>query len=89
AAHRPLLAMISNFLIRVLVEVELELFPEERTDSGADVRAEIVDAMRRRDGSALQAAIRAYHSDAADGFMKLTLSDQRLTGVLARLNSRA
>jgi GntR family transcriptional repressor for pyruvate dehydrogenase complex len=92
SAHQPLLAMISNFLIRVLIEVELELFPEsarmwqERTGARADVRAEIVDAMRRRDGPALQAAVRAYHAnDHADRSTKLKLSDQRLAGAMARL----
>jgi DNA-binding FadR family transcriptional regulator len=101
SAHQPLLAMISTFLIRVLVEVELELFPEsaeiwrEWTGTLADVRAEIVESLRVRDGVRLQAAVRAYHSNAttrldveSDSSMALRLSDQRLAGVMARLNSR-
>jgi DNA-binding FadR family transcriptional regulator len=101
SAHQPLLSIISNFLIRVLIEVELELFPEsaamwrEWTGSLADVRAEIVEGLRLRDHDRLQAAVRAYHSNAtdrlsteADRSMKLKLSDHRLAGVMARLNSR-
>jgi len=102
SAHQPLQSMISNFLIRVLVEVELELFPEsptmwrEWTGALADVRAEIVEAMRLRDGARLQAAVRDYHGSAttrldgeAEGSMTMKLSDQRLAGVMAKLISRA
>jgi GntR family transcriptional repressor for pyruvate dehydrogenase complex len=101
SAHQPLLGMISGFLISVLVQVELELFPEsaqmwrEWTGTLADVRAEIVEALRARDTERLQAAVRAYHSNAttrldneSDESMRLKLSDHRLAGVMARLNSR-
>jgi GntR family transcriptional regulator, transcriptional repressor for pyruvate dehydrogenase complex len=99
SAHQPLLSMIGNFLIRVLIEVALELFPEsarEWTGSLADVRAEIVEGVRLRDHARLQAAVRAYHCDAttrlsveAGRSMELALSDRRLAGVMARLSSRS
>ncbi|HEX3779726.1 MAG TPA: GntR family transcriptional regulator [Pseudonocardiaceae bacterium] len=99
SAHQPLLSMISEFLIRVLVEVELELFPEsvemwrEWTGSLADVRAEIVEALRLRDGPRLQQAVRAYHENATsrpanDPDYAMKLSDERLAGVMARIGSR-
>ena len=99
SAHQPLLSVISDFLISVLVAVELELFPEsvqlwrEWTGSLANARAEIVDALRARDGTRLQAAVRAYHGNATgrtDGAPDhgMKLSDQRLARVMARLTSR-
>ncbi|MER6212130.1 GntR family transcriptional regulator [Streptomyces sp. NPDC001642] len=99
AAHQPLLSVISDFLIRVLVAVELEVFPEsvrlwrEWTGSLADVRAEIVDALHARDGARLQSAVRAYHASAADRLDHapehgMKLSDQRLARVMARLTAR-
>jgi GntR family transcriptional repressor for pyruvate dehydrogenase complex len=99
SAHQPLLAVISDFLISVLVAVELELFPDsvqlwrEWTGSLADVRADIVDALRARDGTRLRSAVRAYHANATnrldhapDHGMKL--SDQRLASVMTRLTTR-
>jgi len=99
SAHQPLLSVISDFLISVLVAVELELFPEsvrlwrEWTGSLADARTEIVDALRDRDRTRLQAAVRAYHGNATgrgDGRPDhgLTLSDERLARVMARLTTR-
>jgi GntR family transcriptional regulator, transcriptional repressor for pyruvate dehydrogenase complex len=104
SAHHPLQSVISDFLIRVLVAVELEVFPDsvqlwrELTEPLAEVRAEIVDALRERDLTRLQAAVRAYHSGAIDDLDRLlnrqtnhemTLSDQRLAGVMAKLTARA
>jgi len=61
SAHQPLLSVISDFLISVLVAVELELFPEFRpavaewTGSLADARTEI---RRRACGTATEHACR-------------------------------
>jgi GntR family transcriptional repressor for pyruvate dehydrogenase complex len=70
AAHQPLHAVLSQFLIRVLVEFERQYFPcagrfwRDWTGSLADVRAEIVDALRARDRDRMTAAVRAYHGGA-------------------------
>jgi DNA-binding FadR family transcriptional regulator len=101
SAHQPLLTVISDFLIRVLVAVELELFPEStdlwRTWTGtlSEVRTEIVDALRARDQQRLTAAVQAYHSGATGGLdtnnrpdHSMKLSDQRLARVMARLTAR-
>jgi DNA-binding FadR family transcriptional regulator len=70
AAHQPLHAVLGQFLIRVLVEFERQYFPSEGrfwrewTGSLADVRAEVVDALRARDRDRMAAAVRAYHGGA-------------------------
>ena len=101
AAHQPLLAVISNFLIRVLIELELEIFPEspqvwrEWTDALADVRAETVEAMQDRDPERLVNAVEAYHSDAAKRLhrsgidQRLKLSAPRFSRLMTNLINRA
>jgi DNA-binding FadR family transcriptional regulator len=100
AAHRPLMGVFADFLIRVLVVLEIEVFPESATfwrdwtKSLADLRAEIVDAVAARDAERLRVAVTAYHSDATGKLSGTTidremkLSDPRFAASVTELIMR-
>ncbi|PWJ25017.1 GntR family transcriptional regulator [Branchiibius hedensis] len=70
AAHRPLIQIISTFLVDTLADLEERTFPvdsafwQEWTGALAAHRAEIVSAVRAHDPGRAGAAVRAYHREA-------------------------
>jgi GntR family transcriptional repressor for pyruvate dehydrogenase complex len=100
AAHRPLMGMFADFLVRTLVVLEIEVFPESATfwrdwtKALADLRAEIVEAVAARDADRLRAAVSEYHSNATGKLSgtkidrEMKLSDPRFATAVAELIMR-
>jgi GntR family transcriptional repressor for pyruvate dehydrogenase complex len=100
AAHRPLMGVFADFLIRVLVVLQMEVFPEsptfwrEWTKTLAELRAEIVDAVAARDAGRLRAAVLGYHGQAVgrlsgtDIDRQMKLSDPRFAAPVTELIMR-
>lgn len=70
AAHRPLIQVISSFLVDTLADLEERTFPEdsafwqEWTGALAAHRDEIVSAVRAHEPGRAAVAVRAYHREA-------------------------
>jgi GntR family transcriptional repressor for pyruvate dehydrogenase complex len=100
SAHRPLLSVLSTFLMRILVELERQLFPDtlefwqEWTGSLDTERAEIADALAKHDAERLVAAVRRYHAEAVERVERSGLapssrmSEERFKSVIAAVTSR-
>jgi len=100
AAHRPLMGVFADFLVRALVVLEIEVFPESETfwrdwtKALADLRAEIVDAVAARDADRLRAAVGSYHGQATGKLFgteidrEMKLSDPRFAAAVTELIMR-
>lgn len=88
AAHRPLIQIISTFLVDTLADLEDRTFPEdsafwqEWTGALAAHREEIVSAVRAHEPGRAAAAVQAYHREA--GRMLADESDLLSTRTLAK-----